>query len=75
MFLLQLQLISIPCLLWMILSYKHNTNWRQTIRICSMKVDGYESRLIFLFNFESQEFFIIELVAFLEPFYYTPERQ
>ena len=28
-----------------------------------MKADEYESRLIFLFNFESQEIFIIEMVA------------
>ena len=37
-----------------------------------MKVDGYESRLITLFNSESQEIFIIETAAVLEPFYYTP---
>ena len=40
-----------------------------------MKVDVYESRLIILFNFESQKIFIIKMVAFLEPFYYTPEGQ
>ena len=40
-----------------------------------MKVDGYESRLIILFNFESQVIFIIEMVALLEPFYYTPAGQ